>query len=157
MQNLYDYRDDPFDGCDFFGKLRLPRCLAAVHYPPASDAEYQQREGEIAHQVVVDLHSPDVIAAAEAEDQDICTVSRAAPSSSGTTNDADGQPDVLQELALTSRRSAALTTRPRSTGTAQTPGMLMEKVRRVEKGGEGWRRMEKDEQETTRRNAFLKR
>jgi predicted extracellular nuclease len=99
MQNLYDYRDDPFDGCDFFGNSGCPGVSPPFDYPPASDAEYQQREGEIAHQIVVDLHSPDVIAAAEAEDQDICTVQSGALVC-GTTNNADGQPDVLQELAL---------------------------------------------------------
>ena len=73
MENLYDYRDDPNDGCDFFGNSGCPGVSPPFDYPPASDAEYQQRESEIAHQVVVDLHSPDVIVVAEAEDQDICT------------------------------------------------------------------------------------
>ena len=35
----------------------------------------------------------------EAEDQDICTVS-AGTLQCGATNDADGKPDTLQELAL---------------------------------------------------------
>jgi len=99
MENLYDYRDDPNDGCDFFGNSGCPGVSPPFDYPPASDAEYQQRESEIAHQVVVDLHSPDVIVVAEAEDQDICTVVSGAMSC-GTANNADGQPDVLQELAL---------------------------------------------------------
>ena len=62
MENLYDYRDDPFDGCDFFGNSGCPGVSPPFDYTPASDAEYQQRETEIAHQVVDDLHSPDVIA-----------------------------------------------------------------------------------------------
>jgi uncharacterized protein len=99
MENLYDYRDDPNDGCDFFGNSGCPGVSPPFDYPPASDAVYQQRESEIAHQVVVDLHSPDVIVVAEAEDQDICTV-QAGAMSCGTANNADGQPDVLQELAL---------------------------------------------------------
>ena len=99
MENLYDYRDDPNDGCDFFGNSGCPGVSPPFDYPPASDAVYQQRESEIAHQVVVDLHSPDVIVVAEAEDQDICTVVNGAMSC-GTANNADGQPDVLQELAL---------------------------------------------------------
>ena len=70
-----------------------------VQGTPASDAEYQQRETEIAHQVIVDLHAPDVIAVAEAEDQDICTV-QSWTLVCGTTNNADGKPDVLQELAI---------------------------------------------------------
>jgi predicted extracellular nuclease len=99
MDNLYDYRDDPFDGCDFFGNAGCPGVDPPFDYPPASDAEYQQRETEIAHQIVTDLHSPDVIVVAEAEDQDICTV-QAWQMVCGTTNDADGKPDVLQELAI---------------------------------------------------------
>ena len=99
MENLYDYRDDPFDGCDFFGNAGCPGVAPPFDYPPASDAEYQQRETEIAHQIVTDLHSPDVIVVAEAEDQDLCTV-QSWQLVCGTTNDADGKPDVLQELAI---------------------------------------------------------
>jgi predicted extracellular nuclease len=99
MENLYDFRDDPNDGCDFAGNSGCPGVSPPFDYTPASDAVYQQRESEIAHQVVVDLHSPDIIVVAEAEDQDICTVVSGAMSC-GTANNADGQPDVLQELAL---------------------------------------------------------
>jgi predicted extracellular nuclease len=99
MENLYDFRDDPFDGCDFTGNSGCPGVSPPFDYVPASDAEYQGRLGEIAHQVVGDLHSPDVIVVAEAEDQDICTVANGALSC-GTTNNADGQPDDLEELAL---------------------------------------------------------
>ncbi len=45
-------------------------------------------------------HDPDLLMIQEAEDQDICTVTNGAMDC-GTTNDADGKPDVLQELALT--------------------------------------------------------
>ncbi|MEP6812171.1 MAG: lamin tail domain-containing protein [Actinomycetota bacterium] len=99
MQNLYDYRDDPNDGCDFFGNSGCPGVSPPFDYPPASDAEYQQRESEIAHQIVVDLRSPDVIVVAEAEDQGICTA-QAGALVCGTADNAEGQPDVLQELAL---------------------------------------------------------
>lgn len=99
MDNLYDYHDDPFDGCDFTGNPGCPGVSPPFDYPPASDAEYQQRETEIAHQIVTDLHAPDVIVVAEAEDQDICTV-QSWQLVCGTTNDADGKPDVLQELAI---------------------------------------------------------
>jgi predicted extracellular nuclease len=99
VENLYDYRDDPNDGCDFAGNSGCPGVSPPFDYVPASDAEYQGRSTEIAHQIVEDLHSPDVIAVAEAEDQDICTVESGAMSC-GTADNRDGQPDDLQELAL---------------------------------------------------------
>jgi uncharacterized protein len=99
MENLYDYRDDPFDGCDFDGNSGCPGVSPPFDYTPANDAEYQQRETEIAHQVIDDLHGPDVIVVAEAEDQDICTV-QSWQVVCGTTNNADGKPDDLQELAV---------------------------------------------------------
>jgi len=99
MENLYDFRDDPNDPCDFTGNPGCPGVSPPFDYVPASDAEYQGRETEIAHQVVDDLHSPDVIAVAEAEDQDICSIVSGAMSC-GTADNADGQPDDLEELAL---------------------------------------------------------
>ena len=99
MENLYDFRNDPFDGCDFTGDPGCPGVSPPFDYPPASDAVYQARETSIAHQVIDDLHSPDVISVAEAEDQDICTVVDWTMSC-GTTNNADGQPDTVQELAV---------------------------------------------------------
>ena len=99
MENLYDYRDDPNDGCDFPGNSGCPGVTPPFDYTPASDAEYQGRETEIAHQIVDDLHSPDVMVVAEAEDQDICSVQDGA-FVCGDTNNADGQPDDLEELAL---------------------------------------------------------
>ncbi len=56
------------------------------------------RLGEIASQVVNDLKAPDVVLAQELEDQDICTVDRSWELVCGTTNNADGKPDTLQEL-----------------------------------------------------------
>jgi predicted extracellular nuclease len=98
MENLYDYRDDPFDGCDFTGNSGCPGVNPPFDYVPASDAAYQARLHEIAEQIVDDLHSPDVIMAQEAEDQDICTVTDETLTCS-TTDNADGKPDTLQELA----------------------------------------------------------
>jgi uncharacterized protein len=99
VENLYDYRDDPFDGCDFTGNLGCPGVSPPFDYVPASDAVYQERLGLIAQQIVGDLHAPDVILVQEAEDQDICTVSAGALAC-GAANNADGKPDTLQELAL---------------------------------------------------------
>jgi predicted extracellular nuclease len=99
VENLYDFRDDPFDGCDFTGNTGCPGVSPPFDYVPASNAVYQARLGEIAAQIVTDLHSPDILLAQEAEDQDICTVTAAALVC-GTTDNRDGKPDTLQELAL---------------------------------------------------------
>lgn len=106
LENLYDYRDNPFSGCDFAGNSGCPMVapfLAAVSSPfdyvPASDAVYQARVTDIANQVITDLHNPDILMVQEVENQDICTVS-ASSLICGSTDNADGKPDVLQELAL---------------------------------------------------------
>jgi predicted extracellular nuclease len=107
LENLYDYRDNPFSGCDFAGN---PKCLKAgtpflsdvtppYDYVPASDAVYQARLNDIALQIINDLHGPDILMVQEVENQDICTVECGALVC-GTTDNADGKPDVLQELAL---------------------------------------------------------
>jgi predicted extracellular nuclease len=102
VENLYDFRDDPFDGCDFVGNAGCPGVSPPFDYVPASAAEYNARLAKLAKQIVRDLHGPDLILAQEAEDQDICTVSGGALSC-GDTNNADGRPDTLQELALAVR------------------------------------------------------
>jgi predicted extracellular nuclease len=99
VENLYDFRDDPFDGCDFNGNAGCPGVSPPFDYVPASDAAYQARLTVLAHNIVDDLRTPDLILVQEAEDQDICTVSAGALVC-GATNDADGKPDTLQELAL---------------------------------------------------------
>ncbi len=99
VENLYDYRDDPNDGCDFTGNTGCPGVSPPFDYVPASDAVYQERLGLIAQQIVGDLHAPDILLVQEAEDQDICTVS-AGSLVCGTADNADGKPDTLQELAL---------------------------------------------------------
>lgn len=100
VENLYDRRDDPFDGCDFTGNPGCPGVNPPFDYVPASQAIYEAHLNDIAQQVISDLHSPDIIFVQEAEDQDICTVSGGSLSC-GATNNADGKPDTLQELALT--------------------------------------------------------
>ena len=103
VENLYDFRDDLNDGCDFAGDPGPePVCVGVnspFDYVPDSNAEYQARLGEIAHQIAVDLKSPDLILVQEAEDQDICSVV-AGVLSCGVADDADGKPDTLQELVL---------------------------------------------------------
>ncbi|HEY4687831.1 MAG TPA: lamin tail domain-containing protein [Anaerolineae bacterium] len=98
VENLYDYRDDPFDGCDFVGNPGCPGVTPPFDYVPASQAAYQAHLNDIAQQIITDLHGPDIIFVQEAEDQDICTVTAGALTC-GITNNADGKPDTLQEIA----------------------------------------------------------
>ncbi len=106
LENLYDYRDNPFSGCDFAGDSGCPAVapfLDAVkspfNYVPADEAAYEARVHDIALQIVNDLHSPDILMVQEVENQDICSVSAGALTC-GATDNADGKPDVLQDLAL---------------------------------------------------------
>jgi predicted extracellular nuclease len=99
VENLYDYRDDPFDGCDFTGNTGCPGVSPPFDYVPESQAGYDEHLGALASEVANDLHGPDILLVQEAEDQDICTVSAGALQC-GATNNADGKPDTLQELAL---------------------------------------------------------
>jgi uncharacterized protein len=99
VENLYDYRDDPHDGCDFTGNAGCPGVSPPFDYVPASDEVYQARLGEFADQIVNDLHAPDILLVQEAEDQDICTAVDF-DFSCGVANNADGKPDTLQELAV---------------------------------------------------------
>lgn len=98
LENLYDFRDDPFDGCDFTGNPGCAGVNPPFDYVPSSEAAYQARLNEIAQQIVADLHSPDIILVQEAEDQDICMVAEWVLTC-GTADNADGKPDTLQELA----------------------------------------------------------
>jgi predicted extracellular nuclease len=114
MENLYDYRDDPFDGCDFTGNPGCPGVKPPFDYVPADAAAYTAHLNGIASQVINDLKAPDLVLTQEAEDQDICTVASgalacgttdnapedSAPEDSAPKDNADGKPDVLQELAL---------------------------------------------------------
>ncbi|MDR7280557.1 lamin tail domain-containing protein [Catenuloplanes atrovinosus] len=104
VENLYDFRDDPFDGCDFLGNTGCPGVSPPFDYVPANQAEYDAQLANLADQIITDLHSPDLILIEEAEDQDICTVT-GGQLICGTTNNADGAPDTLQELALTVTRA----------------------------------------------------
>lgn len=99
VENLYDFRDDPFDGCDFVGNSGCPGVSPPFNYVPASDAAYRQQLANLADQIATDLHGPDIVLIQEAEDQDICTV-ESGSLVCGDVDDADGKPDALQELAL---------------------------------------------------------
>ncbi len=106
LENLYDYRNNPFSGCDFTGDTGCPMVapfLAKVSSPfdyvPASDAVYQARLADIANQIINDLHSPDILMVQEVENQDYCSLG-SGELVCGSTDNADGRPDVLQDLAL---------------------------------------------------------
>jgi predicted extracellular nuclease len=99
VENLYDYRDDPFDGCDFTGNPGCPGVNPPFDYVPASEEAYQKHLTDLAEQIAGAMHAPDLLMIQEAEDQDICSVSDGSMVC-GTTDDADGKPDTLQELAL---------------------------------------------------------
>lgn len=108
LENLYDYRDNPFSGCDFVGgsntgcaarSFDLSAVTPPYDYVPASDADYQARLGDIAYQIINDLHSPDILMVQEVENQDICTATAGGPVTCGSADNADGKPDVLQDLA----------------------------------------------------------
>jgi len=99
VENLYDFRDDPFDGCDFAGNPGCPGVRPPFDYVPASEEEYQERLEAEAQVIIGPMHAPDILLIQEAEDQDICTVS-GSTLTCGTTDNADGKPDTLQELAL---------------------------------------------------------
>jgi predicted extracellular nuclease len=100
VENLYDFRDDPFDGCDFDGNPGCPGVSRPFDYVPASQQEYEDKLAALADQIVSDMHSPDLLLIEEAEDQDICTVT-GGTLACGATDNADGSPDTLQELAVT--------------------------------------------------------
>ena len=96
VENLYDFRDDPTDGCDFAGNPGCPGVSPPFDYVPASAAAYEAKLVEQSQQIDQDLHRPDILLVQEAEDQDICRVE-----GDGLACDAgDGRPDTLQELAL---------------------------------------------------------
>ncbi|HEX6139545.1 MAG TPA: hypothetical protein VF013_03670 [Candidatus Limnocylindria bacterium] len=99
VENLYDFRDDPNDGCDFAGNAGCPGVSPPFDYVPASAEAYQKHLTDLAAQIAGPMHSPDLLMIQEAEDQDICWVSSGALTC-GTADDADGKPDTLQELAL---------------------------------------------------------
>jgi uncharacterized protein len=99
VENLYDRRDDPFDNCDFTGNPGCPGVNPPFDYVPVSEEVYQAHLTDLAQQIAGPMHAPDLLMIQEAEDQDICAVVSLAMAC-GTTNNADGKPDTLQELAL---------------------------------------------------------
>lgn len=93
VENLYDYYNDAFDQQDNPGN-------ALLNYVPLSFDEYAIKVNKIAQAIVGYLHSPDIIALQELEDQDVCTGGGQLTGMCGNEADnADGLPDVLQDVA----------------------------------------------------------
>ncbi|HEX7131729.1 MAG TPA: DUF4214 domain-containing protein, partial [Iamia sp.] len=99
VENLYDRRDDPTDGCDFTGNSGCPGVNPPFDYVPASDQVYADRLTGLSIQIREALHAPDVVTVQEAEDQDICSVTGTTLTCGGAEA-GDGKPDTVQELAL---------------------------------------------------------
>ncbi|HET9878210.1 MAG TPA: endonuclease [Candidatus Limnocylindria bacterium] len=99
VENLYDFRDDPNDGCDFADDEGCEGVDPPFDYVPPSEADYQHHLADLAGQIAGPMHAPDILFIQEAEDQDICRVD-GSTLACGTADDADGQPDTLQDLAL---------------------------------------------------------
>lgn len=99
VENLYDRRDDPTDGCDFTGNAGCTGVNPPFDYVPATDQVYADRLAGLSIQIRQALHAPDVVTVQEAEDQDICSVAGTALTCGGAEA-GDGKPDTVQELAL---------------------------------------------------------
>ncbi|MEX2606585.1 MAG: endonuclease/exonuclease/phosphatase family protein [Kiritimatiellia bacterium] len=99
VENLYDYVNDPFRDCDFLGDSGCPGVREPFDYVPASDEMYRARLRNMARQIVTELDSPDLLMIQEVENQDIGKRVDGLMVY-GAEDDADGQVDALQELAL---------------------------------------------------------
>jgi uncharacterized protein len=104
VENLYDFRDDPTDGCDFVGNPGCPGVSPPFDFVPASEAVYQAKLEEQSEQIDEDMHRPDIVLVQEAEDQDICSVRHGELE----CDQGDGRPDTLQELALAIRERSGV-------------------------------------------------
>ncbi len=99
LENLYDFIDDPHSDCDFEGNSGCPGVREPFNYLPKSDEEYRARLRILARHIVEDLASPQIIMVQEIENQDIGVLTPAGMVY-GEENDADGELDSLQELAI---------------------------------------------------------
>lgn len=97
VENLYDWRDDPFDSRD---TRHTPGSDRPNDYVPENPQVYEKKLAGLAKQIVEDLNSPDIIALQEIEDQDIVR-----PDGIATFNSYDGMADVLQDLIRAIRQA----------------------------------------------------
>lgn len=99
IENLYDFRDDPFDTRDFYvarTDTNLPRILE--NYIPESRDAYDERLSLFARQFVEVMSSPDIVLIQEVEDQDLEPLRTTG--SVSVIDRYDDRPDALQDLAL---------------------------------------------------------
>lgn len=99
IENLYDFVDNPFHGCDFPGNSGCPGVREPWDFLPPSDAHYREQLRIVARQIVEDMESPHILLVQEIENQDIGWLT---PDGIvfGKTDNADGQLDALQEMIL---------------------------------------------------------
>jgi uncharacterized protein len=124
VENLYDFRSDPFSGCDLDpdvvpeGQQPTSTCTAdepggstvspAFTYAPRSQAAYDAHRTAIAEQILVALDAPDIITIQEAEKQDVCVpvYDEEVPADSFLDCDLSAPADG-ETMATTSRGSGA--------------------------------------------------
>lgn len=94
IENLYDYRNDSSDPCDFKSDKGNQQIRPPFNYVPLSTKEYARKLNSIANDVYTKLNLPDLLLLQELEDQDIAFVSLSGKKHKRN----DGQPDVLQDL-----------------------------------------------------------
>jgi len=99
IENLYDFINDPFNDCDFEGDPGCRRTRFPLNYVPSSDEEYRAQLRLVARHIVEELGSPHILMVQEIENQDIGVLTPGGMVY-GTVNDADGELDALQELAI---------------------------------------------------------
>ena len=99
VENLYDYENDPHDGCDFEGDEGVKGVRKPYDYVADSAEAFARRVNKLAVHVVDHLYSPDIIMVQELEDQDIFTL-KAGKMLRSKKNNADGGNDALQQVAL---------------------------------------------------------
>jgi hypothetical protein len=124
VENLYDFRSDPFSGCDLDpdvvppGQQPTSTCTAdepsgstvrpPFTYAPRSQEAYDAHRTAIAEQILVALDAPDIITIQEAEKQDVCTPVFDEATPSASTMDCDlSEPDEGEDMTNTDRGSGA--------------------------------------------------
>jgi uncharacterized protein len=124
VENLYDFRSDPFSGCDLDpdvvpdGQVMTSTCTAdepggstirpPFTYAPRSQADYDDHRIAIAEQILVALQAPDIITIQEAEKQDVCVPIYVDENPSDSFMDCDlSAPADGETMATTTRGSGA--------------------------------------------------
>jgi uncharacterized protein len=124
VENLYDFRSDPFSGCDLDrdvvpdGQQPTSTCTAdepggstirpPFTYAPRSQEAYDEHRIAIAEQILDALDAPDIITIQEAEKQDVCVPVYDEGAPANSTMDCDlSAPGEDETMANTERGSGA--------------------------------------------------